>query len=426
MEERRWIAAGKILLRTVMLVTGLFFLALGIALSTKSGLGVSPISSLPYALSQIFPLSMGVFTTAENLVFLLLQVILLGRNFKPQRLLQLAVVFAFGYFTDFTLRLVAPLTVAAYPARLGLSVLSCAVTGFGIFLEIRARLVVMSNEGALSVISDKTGKEFGTVKIFNDLTIVVLTLIVSLLALRRVVGVREGTLLSAFLVGIFAQFFHRHIRVFDAVLDESRAEMPAPGAAAPLVITFTRQWGTGGHDVAERLARELGLPFYDYGFVTKAAGNLEGANLPRDAGYVTGFLYTMYNQANSFARDQSDEDRLFEAEGREVRKLAREESCVIISRLAPYYLRRHPNVFNIFLSANDEVRLNNLYRPGVDRDRLLELIHREDEMRNEYCLRYAGVPWALARHFQLSLDMSRYSVEETVGLIRSVLAKWER
>ena len=62
----------------------------------------------------------------------------------------------------------------------------------------------------------------------------------------------------------------------------------------------------------------------------------------------------------------------------------------------------------------------------VDRDRLLEQIHREDEMRNEYCLRYAGVPWALARHFQLSLDMSRYTVEETVGLIRSVLAKWEK
>ena len=412
----------KYLLRVLMLAAGLFFLALGIALSTKSGLGVSPISSLAYVLSQVFPVSMGTFTTAMNLLFVLLQVILLGRRFQLRRLLQLVVVFVFGFFTDFTLSLVAPLSISAYPARLALGIGSCLVMGFGVYLEIRARVVVMSNEGALSVIAEKTGKPFGTIKIINDLTLIVLTVIVSLLCLRRVAGVREGTLIAAFLVGICAQFFDRHIRVFDPLFEEPLPVETADGVSVPLVITIERQWGSGGHEVGELLARELGLPFYDFESVSAWASG--GAPAPeRGNGQLKGFLFTLYNQANSYTRDQTAEDEIFEQHGRAVREMAEKESCVIVSRLASYYLRRRPNTFHVFLSASDDFRLDNLTEldPGQDRARLLELIHREDELRYDYCLHYTGTAWGLASHYQLCLDTSLYGIEKTSAMIRAAL-----
>ena len=96
-------------LRTLLLILGLFFLALGVALSTKSGLGVSPSAGVAYVLSMLLPLSMGTCTTLLNILYLLIQLAILRREFKPTRLLQLAVVFLFGYFTDFTLWLVSPL-----------------------------------------------------------------------------------------------------------------------------------------------------------------------------------------------------------------------------------------------------------------------------------------------------------------------------
>ena len=115
-------------LRILMLGAGLFCLAFGVALSTKSGLGVSPSASLTYLMSTIFPaVSMGTFTTLLNVAYCLIQIAVLRRNWRPVRLLQLAVVFVFGYFTDVTLALVAPLELENYFLRLGLCILSCAV-----------------------------------------------------------------------------------------------------------------------------------------------------------------------------------------------------------------------------------------------------------------------------------------------------------
>lgn len=410
--------------RTALLVLGLFVLALGVALSTKSGLGVSPTAGVAYVLSQVLPLSMGTFTTLLNLLYLLLQLALLGKRFKPTRLLQLAVVFAFGYFTDFTLRLVAPLTVSSYPGRLLLSVTACAVMGFGIYLEVRSDVIVMASEGALSVVAEKTKKEFGAVKIVNDLAMIALTVVISFLTMGKLVGIREGTALSAVLVGMFTQQFNRHFHLFDRIFapGEEAPVAPAEGAL-PYVITIEREWGSGGHELGERLAKELGMAFYDFQLIEKAA---ERTGLPselveRREERLPGFLYTLYNQANAFTRTPGTMDSIFYAQQKIIRDLAARESCVILGRLGAYTLKGRENTFNVFLTASDDFRVDNLCRrSGQSRETVRELMRKEDEMRHTYCLHFTGKPWGLARHYQLCLDTSRFGLEGAYRLLRDM------
>ena len=418
----------NLLLRTLLLAAGLFFLALGVALSIKTGLGVSPVSSVAYVLSMMLPLSMGVCTALQNILFLLIQLVLLRRDFKPTRLLQLAVVFLFSFFTDFTIRLVAPLEVSAYPLRLGLCVLACALMGFGVFLEVRAQVIVMANEGALSVIAAKTGKEFGVVKIINDLTLIALTVILSLAGFGKILGVREGTLIAAVCVGLFAQFFHRYVHVFDRIFEGGLPAVlpkPMPEGALPLVITIEREWGSGGHEIGEMLAEKLGLAFYDTELIEQAAAR---AGLPANVVQkreerIKGLLYTLYNQANAFTLDQSAEDAIFEAQTRIIREIAEKESCVIVGRLAAYILRDRPNVFPIFLAAKDDFRLENLSLQNSDREEMLEMLHREDELRASFCRHFTGKAWGSARHYALCLDSAFFGLEGTLDLILQALAK---
>ena len=124
----------QLAIRAVMLVAGLFCIAFGVALSTKSGLGVSPSAGLPYLFSRILPVSMGTLTTLVNILFVVAQIALLRRDYRPVQLLQLLVVFVFGSFTDLTLSLVEPLALDGYATRLILCVASCAVMAFGVFL----------------------------------------------------------------------------------------------------------------------------------------------------------------------------------------------------------------------------------------------------------------------------------------------------
>ncbi|NCB84908.1 MAG: cytidylate kinase family protein, partial [Bacteroidia bacterium] len=88
-------------IRIVVLLAGIFVIAFGVALSIRSDLGTTPVSSVPYVFNLIFPtISVGEFTVLLNLLFVVLQLILLRKNFKPYLLLQIPVVILFGWFID--------------------------------------------------------------------------------------------------------------------------------------------------------------------------------------------------------------------------------------------------------------------------------------------------------------------------------------
>ena len=206
-------------LRILMLVAGSELATLGISLTTVSGLGTTPISTLPYVLSRIFPVTFGTTTFLLNMLFLGIQAILLGRRFPLLNLLQIPAVIVFSCFIDMNMALLRPHAPEAWLCGMAMSMLGNAVLAAGIVLQVRSRTVVQPGEGMVLAFATALRRSFGSVKIVNDVTMVILAAALSWCALGAFVGLREGTLVSALLVGLF---FKAIVRVFP----ERRADGP--------------------------------------------------------------------------------------------------------------------------------------------------------------------------------------------------------
>lgn len=191
--------------RSVLLILGLVIMAYGVAFSIQAGLGTSPISSLPYTVSELTPLTVGMVTVIMNCVLILLQILLLGRDYSPVQLLQLLVALLFGGLTDFTLMTIDFLTPSAYLGQWGFCLLGILLVGIGVSCEVNADLVPMAGEGFSLAVCRKFSFPFPTVKICFDSTLVILSCILSLLFAGKLLGVREGTIAAALLVGMVSR-----------------------------------------------------------------------------------------------------------------------------------------------------------------------------------------------------------------------------
>ena len=192
----------EIFKRYLIFTAGLFFSALGIAFTKQGDLGMSTVSSAPYVMSMQFDsISFGMWSTISNCIFVLLQVIILRKNFKPIQLLQIPFSFLFGYFTDFGVWLISPIPVSNYLMQMLMVLIGIAVLSFGITLAVIADVMYNSGEGLVKAISDVSGFKFGNVKVAFDISVVALAVVLSLLFFGEVRGVREGTIISAILTG---------------------------------------------------------------------------------------------------------------------------------------------------------------------------------------------------------------------------------
>lgn len=186
---------------------GIFFMALGIALTTKANLGTTSISSLPYVASLGFAPSLGFFTVALNMVLIFMQVAIMRRRFPKMQYLQIPASFLFGLFIDLGMMLVPDISGGGYVRQLMYLGFGTIILAFGIFVEVSADVVMMAGEGVVMVLSLVSGRDFGLVKIVFDTTLVVLAIALSLLLFKELQGVREGTVLSALCVGFVVKFF---------------------------------------------------------------------------------------------------------------------------------------------------------------------------------------------------------------------------
>lgn len=195
--------------RYILFVISLFFCGVGIAFTKHAELGVSPISSLANVISIKFDfISFGNWLIVSNLILLFGQIILLRRNFKPIQLVQIPLSFIFGYFTDFGLWIIKDIPNENYIIRLLLVFAGIIFIGFGISLGVIADVVLNSGEGFVKALADVTKKDFGTVKIIFDVSCVLFSIMLSLLLFDgRLLGTREGTVVSAVFVGVTVKIF---------------------------------------------------------------------------------------------------------------------------------------------------------------------------------------------------------------------------
>ena len=209
---------GKIFLSTpkryLLLILAVIVQSAGIALVVKSLLGTSPISSLPYVLSLISPFTFGQTTFAVNMIFVAFELLMLRRDFPAIFWLQIPVTILFGFCIDFFMQLFT-IVPAAYVLRLLLCLLGTSLVALGVAGQGIADVLMLAGEGAVYVFSRKARIDFGKVKVGNDLSLVVLAAIVSMLTMSTIEGIREGTLISALLTGIIARFFLHHLSRID-------------------------------------------------------------------------------------------------------------------------------------------------------------------------------------------------------------------
>lgn len=189
--------------RFVLFFLGLTIAGIGVALSTRPGLGTSPITSLPYVTTFKFPWTLGMATIVINLFFILAQFIILKHRFGWSHIVQLPTLLAFGFFIDFGMWLTNFYIPESYFLRVAEEVIGCLFLAVGIGFQLIANISLMPGDGFIRVVSEEYHIPFGTVKICFDSTIVISAIIFSLCCFQNITGVREGTVIAAFLVGYF-------------------------------------------------------------------------------------------------------------------------------------------------------------------------------------------------------------------------------
>lgn len=208
----------ELIKRYIFLLVGLFVNGLGVSFITKAGLGTSPITSIPYTLSLSFTPTVGMFTLVFNIFLVILQVILLRRNFQLQNLLQLPIIALFSFFIDLTMSLLGFMQPETYAMKVVSLIVGCLILGFGVFMEMVANVAMLPGEATVRAVSDVFSTDFGKTKIAFDSSMTVIAAILSFIMFRHLDGVREGTIVAAILVGFIARIFKKYIGGIEKIL----------------------------------------------------------------------------------------------------------------------------------------------------------------------------------------------------------------
>lgn len=208
----------ELIKRYIFLLVGLFVNGLGVSFITKAGLGTSPITSIPYTLSLDFTPTVGMFTLVFNIFLVILQVILLRRNFQLQNLLQLPIIALFSFFIDLTMSLLGFMQPETYAMKVVSLIVGCLILGFGVFMEMVANVAMLPGEATVRAVSDVFSTDFGKTKIAFDSSMTVIAAILSFIMFKHIDGVREGTIVAAILVGFIARLFKKYIGGIEKIL----------------------------------------------------------------------------------------------------------------------------------------------------------------------------------------------------------------
>ena len=198
---------GDVVKNYILLIAGLFIMSFGVALSVISDLGTTPISCIPNVLKYAVPLSLGMITIIFNFLLIVIQVLILRRDFDNKQWLQLVVTIIFGYFIDFALYVLSWLNPTTYLQQWILCIISCFVIGLGVYFEVVSNAVVLPGEGVSLAVVRVTGASFGKIKTIFDTSNVVIGGLLSLVLYGNFMGIGLGTIFAGIVVGYIVRFY---------------------------------------------------------------------------------------------------------------------------------------------------------------------------------------------------------------------------
>lgn len=427
----------------------LFVIAFGTSLSIRANLGSSPISAPPYILSLIpgMKFSMGQLTIFMHVIFILIQMLLLRKDFEKRQYAQILVSFLFGFYTDLTMWMTGfmqvPLTMnptIGYPLRFTELLAGGAILAFGIACEVRCDSLMLAGEGLPLAISKFLKRDFGKVKICSDTSLVTIGVIFMLVFFGdwdwKMIG--AGTLISMFYVGFMVRVFSPRITWLDRLLipekdrTEKHGETSLTSCGENLIITIARTYGSGGNAIGEEVAHRLGCPCYNRLIIDRTAqqmGHTPEFVEKNEQNISTARLWELIFTDNSIpmSMNPSMDDAIFVNQSRTIRELAHKGPCVIIGRLGNWILRDNEHVLRVFITTGKDAAAR--YIAGklrMTEEEASRKIERVNTGRANHYWKYTGRQWTDISGYDLIINTEKTGMETATDMIMTAAKKMKR
>lgn len=196
-----------------------------------------------------------------------------------------------------------------------------------------------------------------------------------------------------------------------------------------VIYTIGREFGSGGSEIAKKLAEKLDIPYYDKDLLARAAKNSglaeEILNM-QDEKPTNSFLYSLVMDTYSFGGyhpgasflDMPLNQRVFLAQFETIKKIAAEGSCVIVGRCADYALAEEPDCINAFIYAGRDFRTDRIKRNlDIDEAKAKDLINRTDKERSSYYNFYTSKKWGDSRCYDICLNSEKIGIDKCVDIL---------
>ena len=194
------------------------------------------------------------------------------------------------------------------------------------------------------------------------------------------------------------------------------------------VITISRQFGTGGHEIGAELARRLDVKLLDKQILNEVAKRIPvvedameriAARNPLWRDDFTNFYRTYMNKAEYDGQEHDETSRaLFEAQAIAIRKIAEQESCVLIGRCGFHIFEDHPNALKIFIHSSEDCRKHRIAKKyGLDLRDAAAMVVDNDYSRELYTKTFTGKDWTDARNYDISLDVRQFGINGAVDFL---------
>lgn len=441
-QPTRRMGAGERIWRYVVMFAGIFFISVGVALLTKSDLGTSAISVIPYTASLVLPqLSYGTYVALFNGLLVVLEALLLRRDCDWFDIVQQMVLcLFFGSFVDLAMWLLSFYHPQVYALRFATLLVGVVALAFGAYLTLISRVGVMAGDGFTRALSKVSGREFGIMRVCSDSSMMIIAVVLNLALFGGLVSVREGTVVSALCTGFVVGFFNHHLGALERVLLPKNAEDDAAAAHAAktavpqgnFIVTVSRQYGSGGREIGHAIADGLGIAYFDSNLIARMAAetglpaSVVEAHDQRIKSNALEWFNEGYAGMLQTGEDASLATRLFEAETKVVRQVAAEGDCVIVGRLANHILLDHENTLDLFILSPLQDRIEHAAaRDGLTTEEARAKIEKVDHERAEHCRHFTHAEWGDARNYDFCVNTSKYGIGET-GAILTELARTAR
>ena len=391
----------------------------GSALCIRANLGVIPQLCPPYVIGCIpgQELSVGTLTAIMQIIFVVIQAILLRSDFSMRDLVQIPSAIATGLLLDFAMIATQQMqwddSATGYTLRIVQVTIGIAlvIAGYAIQKNCHEK---MAGEGLIMAFSKTLDATPFVVAAVFELSMIAIGLIFCIFYFGTVRWdiIGAGTLLSLIVTATYNTRTQINKPVFwkdEAIASDKSSTadgMQTNQDSFPLVITIARTHGSGGHDIGYMVAQRLGINFYDKEIISETAKKL---GLEKEK-------VQQWDQETSI-RSLGRDEAVFATQSQIIRDAAK-ESCVIIGRCADFVLRGRPYCLNIFIRSDEDYAVTFIRnKDNLAEEQAREVIRIKNKARERHYAHYTGEKWQDPSHYDLVINTAKIGIESAADII---------